>query len=226
MKNLKWLVASIVLVSLLFLFYSCAPGALPKSSVVYNIVEVVSKTDGSLSILTEKVDDYECAVFWYNTSATPTGFTLRNALLPIPRVAISPESPVYLNNIFIESLYHTNVASEVINSINSGNNKDKFLSKLSLKLIPTGLMGSWWDLEVKDGTDSKVEITPYKYVLVRFIKTNVTNLYVVDHVWVAEWSNLNPPKNIPVSDLVNKGFALFKIDPYTFEMADACVVLF
>ncbi|WP_041083386.1 hypothetical protein [Thermotoga profunda] len=213
MKGVKlWLLGIAVVVILAIV--GCAPGYPIKPSVAHNIVEVTANiTDSDLEDLADWCDDNDFLMLWYDFDDQPTGFDDRKTVFE----QAAADKNVYANNQYAGN-YGTTSLDQIEIQINSL--AENLSGTLTLLLRATDILGTTYDLIINDPEKNKAEITTY--VLVEFTEIE-SNVYKVTKVQVSgEWENFTVPKNIPVSDLANKGFAFFRID--NDKVVDARVI--
>ncbi|MEJ5228947.1 MAG: hypothetical protein WHT65_03005 [Pseudothermotoga sp.] len=206
MKGVKLWLVGVALVVVLILV-SCAPGNRTISSVAHNVVEVTANIkDTNLENLANWCDSKNILMLWYDYDNQPTGFTERSIVFE----TTAADKSVYLNNEFVEN-YATTGLTTIQATINSS--ITNLSGTLTLYLRADDLLGTQWDLVIGESGQTKaVAIT--NYVLVEFEEIDTTNhVYQVTKVQVGgDWNNFTVPKDIPLSNLANKGFAFFRID--------------
>ncbi len=98
----------------------------------------------------------------------------------------------------------SNTKNQILNWLKPVSNLE---GNLTLKLVPNDLLGTTWDLVIGEAGATKAAVT--NYVLVEF--ENRSGVYAVTNVQIkGNFGDVNPPKNIPASQL--KGYAFFKIE--------------
>lgn len=207
MKGVKLWLVGVALVVVLILV-SCAPGNRTISSVAHNVVEVTANIeDTNLENLANWCDSKNILMLWYDYDNQPTEFTARSIVFE----TTAADKSVYLNNEFVEN-YATTGLTTIQATINSS--ITNLSGTLTLYLRADDLLGTQWDLIIGEDGQTKLAIT--NYVLVEFEEIDTTNhVYKVTKVQVDQnWQNLDTTglKDIPLSNLANKGFAFFRID--------------
>lgn len=202
MKGVKlWLLGTAVVLTLAIV--GCAPGYSIKPGIAHNIVEVTANsTDSDLEDLASWCNDNDILMLWYDFDSQPSGFDGRKTVF---------EMTVADKNVYIDNQYAGNYNTSNIEAIESSitSLKVTLSGTLILYLKANDLLGTSWDLIIGESGETKVAQT--SYVLVEFQKT-ANNVYEVNKVQVGDWNSFTVPKNITASNLVNKGFAFFKID--------------
>lgn len=187
---------------LILIVASCGPiVVLPKYGIPLNIVEAGVVRDARLENLASWSANRTDLVMLYYPSTTL--FSNRGIV-----GMSSTDMLVFLNN---------EIAGGYSNDTELSNTKDQILNwlkpvsnlegNLTLKLVPNDLLGTTWDLVIGEAGATKVVET--NYVLVEF--ENRSGVYAVTNVQIkGNFGDVNPPKNIPASQL--KGYAFFKIE--------------
>lgn len=185
----------------------CVPSNPIVPSVAHHIVELTANdTDTDLEDLADWCDENNILMLWYDLDTQPTGFTNRNTVFP----SSAADKNVYADNQSAGNYGTTNLNTikTLINTLIS----NQLSGTLTLLLKGTDILGTSYDLIIDESGETKVAIT--NYVLVEFEEIDSTNhVYKVTKVHIDQnWKNLNAPKNIPATELANKGFAFFRID--------------
>lgn len=204
MRKLRFWLVAMALATVLVLV-SCAPGFEKIGSLVQNVVEVTANSvDDDLRNLASWCDEKDILMLWYDLDSQPSGFSARNMVFD----TAATDKNVYLNNEYVGN-YGSISLDDIKTIINSG--ITNLSGTLVLYLRADDLLGTQWDVIIGEGGQTKA-IT--NYVFVEFEEIDATNhIYKVTKVQVGgDWNNFTVPKNIPLSDLANKGFAFFRID--------------